>query len=466
MRTTTALLLLLIATQAGAATKLQAVRYVTAADTSRLVLEVSKSPQYKVFSLPNPPRVVIDLANTRLLSALPKGFTGGPVQKLRSGIRHGRDLRVVLDLNTKTVIKSFVLQPSGHHGYRLVVDLKGSAPSSIVAKAQNAAPTPTAAPVVPVAKAPMKEPVVAAAPAPIPTPAPAPAKLRDIIVAIDAGHGGVDPGAHGPHGIKEKNVTLAIARQLKEQLDGVPGIKPVLTRGGDYFVPLRKRVAKARDVKADLMVSIHADAIDDRSVRGSSVYILSDRGASSEAARWLAEKENAADLVGGVSLDDKDDVLKSVLIDLSQTASIEASAKAGKDVLQELRHVGKLHRHHVEQAGFVVLKAPDIPSMLIETAFISNPREEHNLSSPSYQKRLATAIKEGIQEYFHNNAPPGTKVAMANVARKHVIARGDTLSEIADQYGVSVHTLRVSNNLSNDRLYIGRVLRIPPSDGT
>jgi N-acetylmuramoyl-L-alanine amidase len=196
------------------------------------------------------------------------------------------------------------------------------------------------------------------------------------------------------------------------------------------------------------------------------VYVLSERGASSEAARWLAEKENAADLVGGVSLDDKDDVLKSVLLDLSQTATIEASDRAGSKVLHELGTVGRLHRHHIEHAGFVVLKAPDIPSMLIETAFISNPQEERKLKSHRYQKQLAEAIVEGVRDYFQENAPPGTKIALANAERKYTISKGDTLSGIADQYGVSVHTLRVSNQLNSDRLYVGTVLRIPSSDGT
>jgi N-acetylmuramoyl-L-alanine amidase len=319
--------------------------------------------------------------------------------------------------------------------------------------------------VAPLAPVPQTAPVAAAKPAPEPANTPSDANLRDIVVAIDAGHGGVDPGAQGPHGVKEKDVVLAIARQLENQLSAEPGIKPVMIRDDDYFVPLRKRVSKARDSKADLMISIHADAIDDRSVRGSSVYVLSDRGASSEAARWLAEKENAADLVGGVNLDDKDDVLKSVLLDLSQTATIEASAKAGNQVLQELRGVGRLHRRHVEQAGFVVLKAPDIPSMLVETAYISNSQEETNLQSPAYQKRLAAAIVEGLRDYFRENAPPGTKIAMANSTRQHIIAKGETLSAIADRYGVSVDTLRVSNKLANDHLYIGTVLRIPP-DGT
>jgi N-acetylmuramoyl-L-alanine amidase len=459
MKITTALLLMLISVQGWAATKVEAVRFTPATDTSRLVLSLSNTPTYKVFTLPHPTRVVIDLSNTRLVAPLPNNFSGSLVQAVRSGIRHGRDLRVVMDLSARVALKSFVLQPSDNQGYRLVVDLAQAEATQLASHPQSPpiAVVPTATPT------PSPSPVVAAVAT---TNTPPQGNLRDIIVAIDAGHGGVDPGAQGPHGLKEKDVTLAIARQLQTQLSAEPGIKPVMTRDHDYFVPLRKRVAKARKAKADLLISIHADAINDPSAYGSSVYVLSDRGASSEAARWLAEKENAADLVGGVSLDDKDDVLKSVLLDLSQTATIEASAKAGSKVLQKLRSVGRLHRHHVEEAGFVVLKAPDIPSMLVETAFITNPQEAKRLKSPSYQKRLAGAIVEGVREYFRDNAPPGTKLALANAVRQHVIAKGETLSGIADEYGVSVDTLRVSNNLSNDRLYIGNVLRIPPSDGT
>ena len=463
MKKIVALLLVMIAMPVLAAVKVSEVRYTVAPDTSRLVLDLSSSPSYKVFTLPNPARVVIDLDNARLLSSLPNvNLSGSPVQAVRSGVRHGRDLRLVLDVSGKVTTKSFVLQPaSGNQGYRLVVDLQGGA----VAPAA-ASPLPQAAPVINAVPAPVarstpvrSEPVMVAH-------APSESNLRDVVVAIDAGHGGIDPGAHGPHGVKEKNVTLAIARQLQKLLSVEPGIKPVMIRDGDYFVPLRKRVVKARDAKADLMISIHADAIDDRSVKGSSVYVLSESGASSEAARWLAEKENAADLVGGVSLDDKDDVLKSVLLDLSQTATIEASDRAGSKVLDELGTVGNLHRHHIEHAGFVVLKAPDIPSMLIETAFISNPQEERKLKSPGYQKQLAEAIVEGVRDYFQENAPPGTKIALANAERKYTISKGDTLSGIADQYGVSVHTLRVSNKLNSDRLYVGTVLRIPSSDGT
>jgi N-acetylmuramoyl-L-alanine amidase len=233
-----------------------------------------------------------------------------------------------------------------------------------------------------------------------------------------------------------------------------------MVRKGDYFIPLRKRVAIARQHKADLFVSIHADSFRDKRARGASVYTLSPRGASSEQARLLAEKENASDLIGGVSLDDKDDLLASVLLDLSQTASIEVSSDVASRVLSGLKGVNKLHKRNVEQAGFRVLKSPDLPSILVETAFISNPTEERNLNSSSHQQKLAQAIMTGVRGYFRQNPPPGTILAM-NKSRKHVISRGETLSGIAQQYRVSLDTLRSANKLRSNTLRIGQVLQIP-----
>jgi N-acetylmuramoyl-L-alanine amidase len=285
---------------------------------------------------------------------------------------------------------------------------------------------------------------------------------RDLIVAIDAGHGGEDPGAKGPSGVLEKTVVLAIARKLAQKVDAEPGMKAVLIRTGDYYIGLRKRIHKAREARADLFVSIHADAFNDPKVRGSSVYTLSQRGASSEAAHWLAEKENSADLVGGIGLDDKDDLLASVLLDLSMSATMQASREAADDVLKQLRGLGKTHKRRVQYAGFQVLKAPDIPSMLVETAFISNPGEEARLRDPKHQTRLAEALLKGIRHYFRTYPPSGTWMAQ-NTQRKHVIARGDTLSMIAKQYRVSLKKLRTANKLSSDRIRIGQVLSIPES---
>jgi N-acetylmuramoyl-L-alanine amidase len=238
-----------------------------------------------------------------------------------------------------------------------------------------------------------------------------PVAARDLVIAVDAGHGGDDPGAIGKHGTQEKDVTLAIARALAQRIDAEPGMHAVLTRDGDYFVTLRDRMQRARARQVDLFLSVHADSAPDRRVDGSSVYILSPRGASDEAARWLAERENAADLIGGVSLDDKDDVLASVLLDLSQSAALSASEAAAEQVLRALNQVGEVRKRQVQQARFVVLKSPDIPSMLVETAYISNPDEEQRLRSASHQARLAGAILRGLREYFHANPPVGTRIA-------------------------------------------------------
>jgi N-acetylmuramoyl-L-alanine amidase len=233
---------------------------------------------------------------------------------------------------------------------------------------------------------------------------------RDLIIAIDAGHGGDDPGAIGKNGTREKDVVLAIARELAQRVDAEPGMKAVLTRAGDYFVPLRDRMRRARAQQADLFVSIHADSILDRSIDGSSVYILSQRGATDEASRWLAERENASDLIGGVSLDDKDNLLASVLLDLSQSAALNASQVAAESVLHQLNQVGEIRKPQVQQARFMVLKSPDIPSMLVETAYISNPQEEQRLRAQAHQAKLAEAIHQGIRDYFYANPPSGTRI--------------------------------------------------------
>ncbi|MGR9089161.1 MAG: N-acetylmuramoyl-L-alanine amidase, partial [Gammaproteobacteria bacterium] len=281
---------------------------------------------------------------------------------------------------------------------------------------------------------------------------------RDIVVAVDAGHGGEDVGAIGPSGVYEKDIVLAISRELVAAINRLDGMRGVLVRNGDYYVGLRSRMVKARAAEADLFVSIHADAFKDRRVRGSSVYVLSQRGASSEAARWLAENENASDLIGGVSLDDKDDVLKSVLLDLSQTASLDASIDAANAILSGLKRLGKVHKRDVQHAGFMVLKSPDIPSLLIETAFISNPDEERRLRSKAFQRELAASMAAGIRAYFEQNTPPGTRLAEA---RRHRVSRGDTLSVIADRYDVSMESIKLANNLSGDGVRLGEVLKIP-----
>jgi len=285
---------------------------------------------------------------------------------------------------------------------------------------------------------------------------------RDVVIAIDAGHGGEDPGAIGAKGTREKVVTLAIAKRLKRLVDAEPGMRGVLVRTGDYYIKLRKRMEIARKHNADFFISIHADSFRDHRARGSSVYVLSRSGASSEAALWLAEKENSSDLVGGVSLDGKDDVLASVLLDLSQTATMQASHDAAKQVLRNLGKVGRVHSSRVQNARFVVLKSPDIPSMLVETAFISNPAEEKKLLDGSHQEKLAAAILDGVKRYFRLSPPPGTLMAMeADASRTHTCSRGDTLSEIASRYRVSLARLREHNGLTTDTIRVGQVLEIP-----
>jgi N-acetylmuramoyl-L-alanine amidase len=294
----------------------------------------------------------------------------------------------------------------------------------------------------------------------------APAIGRDIVIAIDAGHGGKDPGAHGPRGVREKDVTLKIARRLADAINAEPGMRAVLTRSRDEFLPLRNRMERARAAQADLFLSIHADAVRNRRVQGASVYVLNEKGATDEAARRLAARENAADLIGGVSLGNKDRTLASVLMDLSQNASLSSSIEVGDDVLAALRRVGTVRKGRVMQAPFMVLKSPDVPSLLIETAYISNPEEERRLNSHAYRGRLADAILSGVRTYFYRNPPRGTLVAELGrrqlaAGRRHVIREGETLSVIAERYNVSVRRIRDANRLSSDRVAVGQVIRIP-----
>jgi N-acetylmuramoyl-L-alanine amidase len=379
-----------LASAAPAEIAIKDVRLWAGPDATRLVFDLSAPAQYTLLRLQNPERVVIDIAAAHLEVGnreMPAGQ--GFVKQLRAGSPEGGHTRFVVDLAETATPRSFTVGPQGSYGDRLVVDLEGGsgAAAAATSKASGANATPRA-----VKSAQTSD-------------------GRNIIVAIDAGHGGPDTGAIGRRGTYEKNVVLAIALRLKQIIDQEPGMSAVLTRDGDYFIPLRERIIRARKQKADMFVSVHADAYHDRSVAGSSVYVLSPRGATDEATRWLAERENAADLVGGVSLDDKDSVLASVLLDLSQGASMSASVDAAEKVLHELDRVGAVRRPAVQHAGFVVLKSPDIPSMLVETAFISNPGEESKLSDPSHQRNLATAILAGVRAYFSINPPPGTRFA-------------------------------------------------------
>jgi len=407
---------------------MQNVRIWAAPDNTRVVFDVSGPVEHNLELLSNPDRLVVDIKNAKMPQAIGQPVSADRyLNKVRSAERNKSDLRVVFDLKKNIEMRSFLLQPNRQYGHRLVIDLydenKQDIATPLITQADNK-------------------------------------RSKDVIIAVDAGHGGDDPGATGPHGVREKDVTLQIARNLVNLINQEYGMKAILIREGDYFLSLRNRIDKAREHKADLFISIHADAFRDPRVRGSSVYILSNRGASSEAAKWLAERENAADLVGGVSLDDKDDVLASVLLDLSQTASLEASIGVADRVLYDLKKLGKTHKKYVQSAGFAVLKSPDIPSILVETAYISNPEEERNLKNAAYQTKLAKALLSGLKGYFSDYAPEGTLLAAA-ATLKYVIVRGDTLSGIAQRYRVSMNTLRDSNRLKNDRIRVGQVLNIP-----
>ena len=399
-------------------------------DNTRLVFDISGPIDHKVFMLRSPNRIVVDMQNTRLRRQ-PAGlnFSDGVVTDLRSGARNGSDLRMVLDLKGKVRPKSFLLKPTQQYGHRLVIDLQDASVKQSRKIKRQKSYDPRGAP-------------------------------RDVIVAIDAGHGGDDPGATGRRRTREKDVVLAIARELERLIKKERGMRPVMIRRGDYFVGLKDRRKKARELKADLFISIHADAFRNGRARGTSVYVLSQGSATSKAAKWLAENENNSDLIGGVSLDDKDDLLGSVLLDLSRNASIAASLDVGGKVLQQLKVMGRVHKNKVEQAGFAVLKAPDIPSILVETGYISNKYEENNLRNKKHQRKLASAMLSGVRGYFRHNAPPGT--LLAQVDRKHTIRRGETLSGIASKYQISQRTLRSTNRLaSNTVLKIGQTLRIP-----
>jgi N-acetylmuramoyl-L-alanine amidase len=398
-----------VATVAGAAAPVQVsdVRLWSGPEGTRLVLDLSAPVRYEVFTLENPDRVVVDLARAELAMRkdLPKGQ--GRVKTVRSGPQAGGGLRLVLDLDSALTVKSFAVGPDGTSGHRLVVELPPSGDAAVAAPVTTA---PTGTEMLAVASATLAR-EVPKAERPVKSLG-ATSAGRDVVVAVDAGHGGQDPGAIGRGGTREKDITLAIARRLAKAIDAEPGMRAVLIRDGDYFVTLRGRVRKARELGADMFISVHADAVLDRGVSGASVYVLSLRGASDEAARWLAERENAADLMGGVSLDDKNDVLASVLLDVTQKEAVSNSVEAADSVLASLRRVGPVHGKQVRHAGFVVLKSPDIPSMLVETAFISNVTDERKLRDAAYQQRVAEAIHAGVRDYFHDKPPPGTRLAV------------------------------------------------------
>ncbi len=421
----------LLAASAAAAVEVHDVRLWRAPDHTRVVFDLTGPTEHKLIVLSNPSRIVLDVEDTRLktnLSGLKLADT--PIRQIRSGVREGDDLRVVLDMGASVDPRSFALKANEKAGDRLVLDLYDK-------QVASAAPT--------VKKSASQS------------------SKRDIVIAIDAGHGGEDPGALGPGKRREKDVVLAIAREVHRLFEADPGFAPTLIRTGDYYISLKGRRDLARQRQADLFVSIHADAFKRKEANGASVYALSTSGATSTAARYLAQRENAADLVGGVRLSDKDDVLAGVLADLSMTSTLDNSLQVGHQVLRSVDNVARLHKKSVEQAGFAVLKSPDIPSILVETGFISNPAEAKKLATSSYQKQMARAIHAGIRRWFMAHPPSGTLVAW-NKARggtEYTIARGDTLSGIAQRFNVSLADLKSTNGISGSKIMVGQKLTIP-----
>lgn len=462
----------------------KAVRIWGGPDSTRVIFELSGPVDYQLFQLGNPDRVVLDLDNGVFGQGVGAKPGKGAVKDMRIGRFQGK-ARIVLDLDKAAHPRSFLLNPTAQYGYRLVVELgtPDNKPSKIVKTIDSD---------------------IAAG------------KPRPVVIAVDAGHGGDDPGARGKGGTLEKIVTLEIAKDLAKLIDAQPGMHAVLTRSGDYFVPLKQRFQIAREHKADLFVSIHANSCPDFcDARGASVWVLSTHGKQSEAGRWLANSENASDLIGGaggVSLDDKSHMLASVLLDLSQGASMHAAHEVGGDVLNALGKIGPLYRDTVQGANFVVLRSPDVPSILVETAFISNRQDENRLDSSKDRQRLAQGILAGVQQYFETTPPPGTWFAMERNKRLHLtadaapevataadtakgarainadaprlasvdkpsdsndpfqdmhkVARGETLSGIARQYGVSMSALRSVNSAkiqAGGGIQVGQVLLIPSS---
>lgn len=424
----------------AAQTSVDGLRVRPSPERTRIVFDLGEPVEHKVFSLTDPHRLVIDISNASLEADIDSlDLDRTPIRKVRSSRRNdGKDIRVVLDLSEEVKPRSFVLKPIMQYGDRLVIDLYGKAGQTNTPVAQKSEQTLT--------------------------------RMRDVVIAIDAGHGGDDPGAIGPGNLYEKHVVLAISKKLRDLFEKEPGFRATLVRTGDYYIGLRKRTEIARRSQADVFLSIHADAFRTPNVSGASVFAISQKGATSETARWLAERENRADLIGGVgsvSLGDKDDLLAGVLLDLSMTASLSASLDMGNEVLKEMGRVNKLHKKRVEQASFAVLKSPDIPSLLIETGFISNPGEAKKLSNKNHQRKMANAIFVGVKRAMQANPPADSYLAWVKEGRQneaitHVIERGDTLSEIAFRYRVSFEKLKDFNGLRSDTIRIGQKLKIPP----
>ena len=429
-RQTLIALLLLLSAAANAGSTVKDIRIWSEHGKTRVVLDLSQPVEHNIFTLRGPDRLVIDLKDSRLAAALTQLPHGaGSVRSIRSAVRADGQLRVVLDLNQDVRSRSFTVSPNSQFGDRLVIDLQRVGSLTTVKRASDKY-----------------------------------RPGRDIVVAVDPGHGGYEPGAIGRNGTREKDVALSIAKELARRINAEPGMRAILVRDRDVYIDHRDRTQFARDNRADLFVSIHADAVDDPRAKGASVYALSMQGASDEAAHQLAQRENAS--IRGVSLDDKGEVLATVLLDLSQSWALSASLDVGGKVAIELSRVTRMHRRSIQQAGFLVLKSRYMPSILVEAAFISNPAEEKKLRDRAHQGRLANAILAGIRNYFFTNPPPDTQIAM-DLRRKptrqvrYIITRGDTISQIAERYNVSAASIRRANKLSTDNIRIGQTLNIP-----
>lgn len=422
------------------AVEVEGVRLSQTAESTRVVFDLSGPVEYSTLSLNNPSRFVLDIdgnpAMRANLQALPLANT--PIDKIRYGIQDTKQLRIVLDLNTEAEVQHFFLPRRGDAHDRLVVDLFSS-------RAVNTQPVMITDPSL--------------------------EGRRDIIIAVDPGHGGNDPGAIGQKRVKEKDVVLDIGRRLAKLINAQPGYRAEMTRTGDELIQLKRRRDIARAMRADLFVSIHADSVKQSSVRGASVYASNPNGrhATSEFARFLAQRENEADLIAGVSdislKDYQDEVVAGTLLDLIRTETLSASLEMGEHLLDSLDDVARLHRRSVEEADFVVLRSPDVPSLLVESGFISNVDEEKRLNSSSYRQQLAEKIFDGIQSYFYSKPLPGTYIAWhknnGDSFSEHVIARGETLSGIALRYKVSVADIITANSLPNTRIRVGQHLKIP-----
>ncbi len=420
---------------AQSANSLKGVRIWAAPDSTRVVFDLSQPPKYTHFSLTNPYRLVVDFDSSTTKLDLNKIENNSKlVKKVRiSKPPKKGTLRIVIDLVKPAKSNLFALPPTAPYGNRLVVDLEGSSSgSSSTSKSTTTAKS-------------------------------ASTTLRDVIVAIDAGHGGDDPGSIGPSGLYEKRVTLQIAKKLEAKINATPGMKAVMTRTGDYFVNLNKRSEIARGNKADLLISIHADAFTSPQPHGASVWVLSMRRANSEIGRWLEQKEKHSELLGGageiIQNTDNEQYLAMTLLDMSMDRSMAISHNVAGDVLSNLGKVTKLHKHRPESASFAVLKSPDIPSILVETGFISNHREEKLLTQRDHQNNLASAVHKGVLRYFKANPPVDS--LMANKGVNHKVAKGESLSVIAHRYQVSVASIKRANNLKSDTVRIGQTLVIP-----